>query len=165
MKFKQLTALTCCFYLSGCAYFSSPTYSVEEGIITTADVTITALDNSYKLTSGERFEIPLQSGIGGPVDELKSSAGKLLTEHQGTKVRVSLADKNLELYGLLTFYEINNSADCRGLATTSHTLIIPKKVIKQALSGETAVVYDYYTCAGTDTETTSWVLWLSKEPF
>lgn len=151
--------ITIALTLLGCA-MPSPFASIKTGVVITPDLTITAEDGSYSLTSGMKFTTPHEGGIGASPSNIRPNYTGQLFDHDGKNVRLSIGSELL--YGALVFYSANNRVGCDGIAMQSHSIKVTQSAIDEALDGHTAFQYGSYVCD--NKEVVSWALWFSDKP-
>lgn len=153
------------FFLISCGVGKD---SIETGQIVTPGVEIRAVDGSFTLKSGERWEPPFES-ITDWDDQgemyREGATGKYdfaLNDLRAKKVMVKTPYLEKELYGVLLLNKA--MGDCNSPVTRSYQISIPESYAKMALNGQVSVVYEYYSC-GDNPAIKTWILWLSDVPF
>ena len=165
MRFRFLvTVFVVQAFVYGCA---SQTKTVMHGRLITDNVTISAEDNSFTISSGQVFSPPFQqdtamakyqTGSEDMVDAYKDAYEK----YGAKKVRIKIDGIQTEFYGILSFSKIYD--DGKGPATRSYQIQIPSIYVEAAKGGRIAVVYELYKRKKSG-QAKSWVLWLSDMPF
>lgn len=165
--------LTFCFVLaamtllSGCV--TAEYHPMTSGILATPGCKITAEDNSFSIVSGQEFQPPFQMAKRtGYVTASDNSFPGLVNLCKDAlslgakRVRVTVPGRAEPLYGVLGLYQIWNSGT--GPGSRSYRIEIPQQYIDAATGGGVSAVYETYN-GPSGSYYTSWVLWLSDQPF
>ena len=136
-------------------------------------ISIKAIDGSFDLKAGQQFT-PTKFTEGW-INPTKDFSRQFILS-KGTKVELTYKDK--KFYGVLEFNKVYNA--CAGdPSARSYYIKVPRSYLAAAMGGNTAVLYEYYSCAPRQGDEyknikdytrknqkyTSWVLWISDIPF
>lgn len=155
---------------SSCLNKAAKWTAIPTGMVATDGVEIKAIDKSFTLKQGERFNTPFaceQRLTEDATNPIVRDVHKILNgEYNGykvSKVMVKTPYQKEELYGVLLFSDVPQGCQ-NSLVTRSYRIEIPKDYVTAALGGRVSCLYEYYNCGGSERYTT-WVLWLSDAPF
>jgi len=149
---------------------ASPVYIKEARLSNKSSVTkITAEDNSFVIETGKDFDIPFFATDADIIsDSIRfKEDNELLPEYDyswglkqgGKKVKI-LTSTNKELYGVLLFLPLDNSAV--GPVRDRYKIDIPDSYTNTALSGKQAIVYERYEVYHSPGKYNhkAWILWM-----
>lgn len=151
-------------------------HDVPFGVLVNQDVRIEAVDDSFTLVGGQRFDTPFKVDIWGRNTPSKPFYNNNIVEgyeaarQLGAKdVRVYVAGHDKPLYGVLLLSPVYNAAI--GPAARSYRIQIPKDKIDTAYALNTAVVYENadWIKRWSDGDHKkinwrTWILWISGAP-
>ncbi|MEM6535731.1 MAG: hypothetical protein AAF613_08840 [Pseudomonadota bacterium] len=167
------------FVIAACEATSTTNFSpvvINQGVVANEGLTIKAVDGSFELRGGERFQTPFSvvawrgscPGFKGGQDS------ELLTQYTaakncGSKAVTIELDNGEKLYGVLFLGTALRSST--GPSAQSYYVTIPNGRINEALNGNITVAYEKVKWVSSWSDGSrsnknwySWVLWMSSVP-
>lgn len=161
MKKAIATSIIAALMCSGC-HIDRERYAfrpVPGAVVATDGVTITAEDNSFRLTAGQPFTPPFSQGDNCLLAPASDNYGQAIATG-ARPVVIDLANGR-RLYGLLSLCGAPVTAT--DPATRSYRIQVPEDYIAATSGGRVSMVFEPFTSGAPSAK--AWILWLSETSF